>query len=318
MHDRQTQFFPTGTGCRTGDMAEPLRVAQLSDTHFIEVGGEPEGLGAYDTALAFERVFADMDQDIDHLVVTGDVADHGRAEQYDVAAKAFGRFDVDVMVCAGNHDFEVPFRDRLVGSNIAIPPVVEREGWAFLFVDSASGEMIPGAGGPEDPPHPQRLHSNGSLSASEVDRIRTAARDTEADHLFVWLHHPPAPDENYMANAAYNAQWRELLADIPTIRGLGAGHLHLPVDWDFSGRPVFVGPSLKNNFSLEDDTWLPPGYRTYAFHADGTVESQLHLVDDESLWPRQPLGRALRSLFSGELTFDELYEIVARREARDS
>jgi len=95
--------------------------------------------------------------------------------------------------------------------------------------------------------------------------------------------------------------WSSLIDDLNAVRGFGAGHTHVPSTYDFAGRPVFVSPSLKNNFDLEANTWLPPGYRTYEFHPDGTVTSDLHLVDDER-WPRRPFGRALRSLFMGELT----------------
>jgi hypothetical protein len=69
---------------------------------------------------------------------------------------------------------------------------------------------------------------------------------------------------------------------------------------------------LKNNFSLEPQTWLPPGYRTYEFSPDGSIQSSLHLVDD-ARWPRKPFGRALKSLFMGEITFAQLEEIAARR-----
>jgi hypothetical protein len=75
---------------------------------------------------------------------------------------------------------------------------------------------------------------------------------------------------------------------------------------------VYVAPSLKNNFDLAAGTFLPPGYRTYEFHGDGTIVSELHLVDDER-WPRRPFGRAVRSLLMGELSFEEFAEIVARR-----
>ena len=91
----------------------------------------------------------------------------------------------------------------------------------------------------------------------------------------------------------------------------------MPVQWELGGRPVFLAPSLKNNFTLEDNTWLPPGYRTYRFDPDGSVSSQVHFVDDEALWPRRPLGRALQSLFRGELSFEELAAIVERRQAQE-
>lgn len=110
-------------------------------------------------------------------------------------------------------------------------------------------------------------------------------------------------------------EWQAVVDACPKIRGFGGGHIHVPSNYAFAGRPVFVSPSLKNNFDLDANTWLPPGYRTYEFHDDGRVSSTADLVDDER-WPRRPFGRAIRSLFMGEITYDELAEIVARRARR--
>jgi hypothetical protein len=63
---------------------------------------------------------------------------------------------------------------------------------------------------------------------------------------------------------------------------------------------------------MEPQTWLSPGYRTYEFGADGSVNSEVQLVDDER-GPRLPFGSLLASLFRGEITFSELNEIIARR-----
>ena len=111
---------------------------------------------------------------------------------------------------------------------------------------------------------------------------------------------------------AYAAEWHDILNAHAKIRGFGGGHTHIPNDYELLDRPVFVSPSLKNNFSMEPQTWLPPGYRTYEFGADGSVNSEVQLVDDER-WPRQPFGSLLGSLFQGEITFAELDEIIARR-----
>ena len=63
-------------------MADVLRVAQLSDAHFLERGLEPEGSHGYDTSDAFEAVLDDLSgRELDLVVVTGDIADHGRAER---------------------------------------------------------------------------------------------------------------------------------------------------------------------------------------------------------------------------------------------
>ena len=297
-------------------MSEIVRVGHLSDTHFLEQGAEPEGGHAYDTGVAFDQVLEHMGDHshLDLVVVTGDVADHGRAEQYVIAAEALSRFNVPVNVCPGNHDFDDPFKTGF-GSSAETARVVEMGEWAFLFVDSNAGQMVPGDDGTlVDPPGDSRIHTNGALGEAEAAWLRDACEQTGAEHLFAWVHHPPCADIPLSADEAYDAEWTAILDHLPAIKGIGGGHTHIPTQYELAGRSVFVAPSLKNNFDLEAGTWLPPGYRTYEFHPDGRVTSDLHLVDDPR-WPRRPLGRALRSLFDGELTFTELAAIVARKQA---
>ena len=67
-------------------MTETIRVAQLSDTHFLAVGDEAEGGFAYDTDAAFDAVAADMaGSAFDLVAVTGDIGqvhrdDHAHLE----------------------------------------------------------------------------------------------------------------------------------------------------------------------------------------------------------------------------------------------
>jgi Icc protein len=306
-------------------MDDVLRVGQLSDTHFLEPGLEPEGGHAYDTQAAFDAVLEHMTEHmaapngLDLIVVTGDVADHGRAEQYEIAAAALARLPATVHTCPGNHDFDDPFRSGFGGgdaehdADIHTPRVSHHGAWAFVYADTNAGRMVAGDDGRRiDPPGEERLHGNGSLGMAEAAWLRETVAEIEAEHVFVWLHHPPDADVPLCADAGYTAEWLALIDDLPSVRGFGGGHTHVPSSYSFADRPVFVAPSLKNNFDLEANTWLPPGYRTFEFHDDGTVTSEVHLVDDER-WPRRPFGRALRALFMGEITYAELAEIVARR-----
>ncbi len=296
-------------------MSEVLHVAQLSDTHFLEAGLQPEGGHSYDTSEAFEAVLDHLrDQPaLDLVVVTGDIADQGRPEQYDIAATALERLPAPVYVCPGNHDAADPFRSGLSSPDIHTPRLTHHGPWAFVYADSNAGVMTPDdTGRLVDPSTDERLHRNGALGEHETAWLRAATAGHDADHVFVWVHHPPDADVPMANDPAYAAEWAAVLADRPKVRGFAAGHTHIPSTYTFADRPVFVAPALKNNFDLEANTWLPPGYRTYRFHPHGTVTSELHLVDDDR-WPRQPFGRALRSLFMGELTFNELAEIIARR-----
>jgi 3',5'-cyclic AMP phosphodiesterase CpdA len=295
-----------------------VRIAQLSDTHFLEDDAEAEGGFAYDTAEAFDAVHDHLvdNNPCDLVVVTGDIADHGRPAQYRRAAEAFARFDTPVNVCPGNHDQDAEFAAGLGRPTVGTSRVIEAGGWCFLFVDSNAGVMVDdGSGRHVDPDdYEKRLHGNGSLGEREASWVRDMCGTTDAEHVFIWLHHPPGVTVGLAKDLAYTTEWHALMADLPSVRGMGAGHTHVPAEYHFEGRPVFVSPSLKNNFDLEANTLLPPGYRTYDFLSDGSVTSDMHVVDDPR-WPRSPIGRAVASLLRGELSWEQFDEIVARKQA---
>lgn len=293
------------------------RIAQLSDTHFLADGESPEGGFAYDTSEAFDAVVQSLgDETFDLVTVTGDVADHGEPSQYQVAAAALERLGRAVNVCPGNHDQDATFTAGIGRPGIATNRVVRIDNWCHLFVDSNAGVMEPGAGGlPVDPDdYEDRLSRNGALGEREATFIREQAAVSDADHLFVWVHHPPEPTVPLSADDDYAAEWQALLPDLPTLRGIGAGHTHVPGEYELGGIPVFMAPSLKNNFDLEARTLLPPGYRTYSFEPDGTVASDVRLLDDPR-WPRSPYGRAVHSLMMGELDWAQFRAIVERKQA---
>ncbi|MEM9032958.1 MAG: metallophosphoesterase [Actinomycetota bacterium] len=292
-------------------------VLQLSDTHFLEPGALPEGSGAYDTAEAFEAVLDRIGQGggVDLAVVTGDVADHGRPAQYRLAADRFSRLPAPVNVCPGNHDTDVAFTTCLGRPGVSTSRVIELGPWAMVFVDTCAGLFeVDDHGRAVDADYDVRLHSDGTLGGGEAAWVRDVVATTDAEHVFLWLHHPPVRLPIY-DNETYVAAWAELLSDLPSVRGMGAGHTHVPTEHELDGVPIFVAPSFKNNFDLDAGVFLPPGYRTYTFDDDGTVTSEVRLVDADDRWPRRPLPRAVRALFAGELTFAELDEIIRRKAA---
>jgi len=298
-----------------------IRIAQLSDTHFLGEGESAEGGFAYNTDDAFDAVRRAMatHDPFDMVVVTGDIADHGRAGQYKKAAAAFAQLDAPVNVCIGNHDQQSVFAACMARPTIGTSRVVELGPWCFLFADSSAGVLQPDATGRMVDPdvYEDRLHGNGSLGEQESAWIRDMCANTPAEHIFIWLHHPPATPVGLCRDDAYTKEWQTLLADLPKVRGMGGGHTHVPDEYVFASRPIFVCPSFKNNFDLEAETLLPPGFRSYEFHPDGSVTGQAHVCDDDR-WPRHPLGRAVMGLMRGELSWEEFDTIVTRRNAKRS
>ena len=157
-------------------MTDTVRILQLSDTHFLEEGVDAEGGGAYNTSEAFDAVFDHVGDHghLDMVVVTGDVADHGRPAEYRKAADAFSRFRVPVNVCPGNHDFDAVFSAGMARIGVSTSRVIEVGAWAFLFVDSSAGTMLDQDNGLRiDPPGQTRLHTNGSLGRIGISKAHS-------------------------------------------------------------------------------------------------------------------------------------------------
>jgi Icc protein len=293
----------------------PFKVIQLSDTHFIEDGRELEGGLGYNTDDAFAAVAERLDQSEppDLIVVTGDVADYGTPADYAKAADALASLGAPVNACPGNHDQDLPFTVGMARSTVSTSRAVRMGTWLFLFADSNQGHMKSDEFGRlVDPPdYADRLHQNGRLGRREQAWLVDACRATDADHVFVWVHHPPMGNMPLTKDLVYDDEWLQILPEMPKLRGVGAGHTHTPGRYtveDADELPVFVAPAFKSNYDLENETILPPGYRSYEFLADGTVTSEAHFVGEDR-WPRKPLSERAMSVFRGEITFEQYREL---------
>ncbi|QIG41811.1 hypothetical protein G5V58_02590 [Nocardioides anomalus] len=81
-----------------------ITLAHLSDTH---VGGPPDARSRAERLV--DHLLA-MEPRPDALLVSGDIADHGRPEEYDEAVAVLDRWPGPRLVLTGNHDVRAPFR----------------------------------------------------------------------------------------------------------------------------------------------------------------------------------------------------------------
>ncbi|HEU5473803.1 MAG TPA: phosphodiesterase [Actinophytocola sp.] len=192
---------------------------------------------------------------LDAVVVTGDLADHGLAGEYEQVAKVLvGR--VPVLICPGNHDVRSAYREVLLGEAAGDAPVnrVHRvAGATFLMCDST----IPG-------------QADGLLSDETLAWIDATLGEDDGP-AFVAFHHPPQPlhipwIDEYRQHGAHRLA--AVLDRHPRVRALLCGHVHTPAVTTFAGRPLLVAPGVVSTIKLpwEDgdvDHDLPPAI---AFH----------------------------------------------------
>ncbi len=167
----------------------PLRVAQLSDLHISTSAG---GYQWRDTTESFAAVAEHVMEDPpDMLVITGDIADQGRPEEYEQVGLALAGFDRPVYCLPGNHDRTDAFHAHLPRPGVLAQPAMRVGDWQFLFGDSNLG------GRTLEPQHgwvdtPDRIHdANGSLTDNEYTRLESQLTVSGAEHSMLWLHHPP-------------------------------------------------------------------------------------------------------------------------------
>ncbi len=257
------QFSPDG---------ETIRLVQITDTHLNRfLGGELLGL---DTDFSLQQVIRTVQAEraeIDGILATGDISDHGASEAYTRARDYFSTLSDTVFWLPGNHDG----RDKMVGVTEGGPEMSgeARAGcWQLLFLDS----QIPGEVG-------------GRLEAEQIAWLerRLQGGAEEGLHALVCLHHQPIPMGSAWIDQQMIEDSPEFLAVVdryPHVRGVLWGHVHQAHDSQRNHIRMMSTPSTCIQFAPHSDDFkvddAPPGYRWLDLHPDGTIDSAVSRVED--------------------------------------
>ncbi|WP_441247289.1 metallophosphoesterase [Kitasatospora sp. McL0602] len=231
-------------------------IAQLSDLHLD--GGQRSA----DRTRAVMAELEDLPYDLDAVLVTGDIADHGLPAEYEQARELLASRH-PVLVCPGNHDERGAFREHLLGQPASASPVNQvhhAPGFAVALCDSS----VPGKD--------EGFLADETLAWLDGELARTPA----GVPVLVGFHHPPAPLHSpYVDGIRQYGEQRlaELAGRHPAVVAFLAGHAHAAAATTFAGRPLLVAPGVVSTLRLpwerrthpEDHVRLdqPP---SFAFH----------------------------------------------------
>jgi 3',5'-cyclic AMP phosphodiesterase CpdA len=235
-----------------------LRIAHVSDIH---IGATPQSVERTERVI---RYLSRLPVPVDAVILTGDVADHGTVEEYEIARDLLSPLE-PLVVCPGNHDSRTEFRKVLLGEQGDGPvnQVLRLPEVTIALCDSS----IPG--------RPDGLLDEETLAW--LDDVLA----TSQVPVLVGMHHPPiALGVPYVDEIRLGEPHRleEVLRRRPRAVAVLAGHAHTAASGTFAGLPLRVAPGVISTLLLPVEST-----ERAAVDYDQPPAISLHVYDDGRL-----------------------------------
>ncbi|MEV4477476.1 metallophosphoesterase [Nonomuraea sp. NPDC049504] len=207
-------------------------IGHLSDVH---IGATAETVTR---TAAVMRYLDALPADLDAVLVTGDIADHGTAEEYESAAKLLTSRH-PVLIGPGNHDVRAEFRRVLLGrpaDDRPVNQVLRTPNAIYAMCDSS----IPG-------------EAAGHLEDETLDWLAGVLAGSGGLPVFVAFHHPPVMLHGPGIDGIRmhrTERLEALLAEHPNVPAVLVGHAHTAAATTFAGRPLLVGGGVVSTLKL--------------------------------------------------------------------
>lgn len=265
--------------------AAALHFAQVTDTHIV--GRDQTHVAGSDAdhpldpnrrlRLAVASINAESVA-MDVVVLTGDLTNEGRPEQYEAVAELLEPLRMPLLAVPGNHDTRSSIRDLFP----ALPWVdAEHASWSVVH----DGVTVIGL----DTTHPGQhgAQFDDARHAWLSEALETA--DRAGGPTLLAMHHPPFRSGiSWMDRSGFEGleRFTELIGRHSIDRIL-CGHMHRPMNAVVGGTIAQVGLSTVQHVALEFDATDaaplmmidgPPGYLVHRFH-ENTWVSHTRYID---------------------------------------
>lgn len=242
-------------------MSTPTLLLHFSDTHITEPGRLL--LGRVDTPTLLQQAVASVlaaDYRPDALLISGDLVDHGSAEEYAHLRRLLAPLACRIYLMAGNHDDRMALQAALpeICPPSDLPPFVQYAvdigGLRLIALDT----VVAGA------PH-------GELCAARLAWLERRLAEAPERPTVVAMHHAPfatgIAHMDAMGLLQGGPELDSLLRRHPQVERLLCGHLHRPIQRRFGGTLAMTVPSTAHQIHLDLTSEAPaqfclepPGY----------------------------------------------------------
>ena len=275
-------------------MSRTTILAQVTDLHIRQPG--KLAYGRLDTAPYLRRAvdaIAGLRQKPDAIVLTGDLTDFGRAEEYAHLAQLLDPLDVPFYLLPGNHDDREQMRRSFpshayLGTSGALQYSVKIGDLRLVTLDTVLAGQ-----------------SDGALPPERLAWLDAELAQDEATPTVIAMHHPPFRtmighmDRLGLLQGA--EQLEAIVAKHGNVERVICGHLHRTILRRFGGTIASTCPSPAHQVSLDlseqaPSQWElePPQFHLHAWNErDGLVTHVASIGDHEGPFPFHEPGGAL-------------------------
>lgn len=271
-----------------------MLVCQISDLHIKSPGRL--SYHVVDCAAMLARGVAEilrLPQQPDVVVVTGDLADFGRPEEYAHVRELLAPLPMRVLLLPGNHDDREQLRAAFPEHQYLrqCEPFVQYaiEDWPLRIV--ALDTVNPG-------------ESGGRLCAERLAWLERQLASAPTYPTLVVMHHPPFRTLiGHMDDIGLEGS--DALADVirahPQVERVLCGHLHRPIQVRFAGTIASTCPSVAHQVALDlspvapsQFCMEPPAFQLHAWsEASGVVSHTAYIGEFAGPYPFHETGGAL-------------------------
>ena len=248
---------------------------QLSDLHIREPGRL--AYGRLDTApylcQAIDTILR-LAQRPDAIILTGDLADFGRLEEYAHLCRLLAPLSMPIYLMPGNHDDRERMRQSFpehayLGSNGFVQYSVAVGGMQLIALDT----VVPGA-------------SHGSLCDVRLKWLSEELEKQSDRPIIIAMHHPPFPTlighMDQIGLLQGGAELEKLVAKHPNVERVICGHLHRSIHVRFGGSIAMTAPAPAHQICLDlspdaASAWTlePPGFVLHALSDANLLSSHV-------------------------------------------
>lgn len=248
---------------------------QLSDTHIREPGRL--AYGRLDTAPYLSnavQAIQRLPQQPDAIVMTGDLTDFGRTEEYAHLQSLIQPLNCPIYLMPGNHDDRQQLRSSFpehtyLGNGDFIQYSVPVSRLQLIAIDT----VVP-------------FSSHGSLCEKRLAWLKSELETHHDKPVVVAMHHPPFQTLiGHMDDVGLkrgSSELEELLMQYPNVQRVICGHLHRAIQVNFGYTLAATVPSVAHQVCLDISpqavsAWNlePPGFGVHVLPKEGRMVSHI-------------------------------------------